>query len=36
MSMVVRTNTMAMNANNALNKNNSTVAGNLGEIIHRL
>ena len=29
MSMVVRTNTMAINANNALNKNNSTVAGNL-------
>lgn len=32
MSMVVRTNTMAMNANNALNKNNSTVAGNLQKL----
>ena len=32
MSMVVRTNTMAMNANNALNKNNSTVAGNLEKL----
>jgi flagellin len=32
MSMVVRTNTMALNANNALNKNNSTVAGNLEKL----
>ena len=32
MSMVVRTNTMAMNANSALNKNNSTVAGNLQKL----
>ena len=32
MSMVVRTNTMAINANNALNKNNSTVAGNLEKL----
>lgn len=32
MSMVVRTNAMAMNANNALNKNNSTVAGNLEKL----
>ncbi|MBR6337453.1 MAG: flagellin [Ruminococcus sp.] len=30
--MVVRTNTMAINANNALNKNNSTVAGNLEKL----
>ncbi|MBQ6674883.1 MAG: flagellin [Ruminococcus sp.] len=30
--MVVRTNTMALNANNALNKNNSTVAGNLEKL----
>lgn len=32
MSMVVRTNTMAMSANSALNKNNSTVAGNLQKL----
>lgn len=32
MSMVVRTNAMALNANNALNKNNSTVAGNLEKL----
>jgi flagellin len=32
MSMVVRTNSMAMNANSALNKNNSTVAGNLQKL----
>jgi len=32
MSMVVRTNTMAIGANNALNKNNSTVAGNLQKL----
>ena len=32
MSMVVRTNAMAINANNALNKNNSTVAGNLEKL----
>ena len=32
MSMVVRTNSMAMSANSALNKNNSTVAGNLQKL----
>ena len=32
MSMVVRTNAMAINANNALNKNNSTVSKNLEKL----
>lgn len=32
MSMVVRTNMMAMNANSALNKNNASVAGNLQKL----